>query len=202
MSLIGAVPIKPFQAAKRRLKEVLTPTSRASISRQLAVRTVEAIHSAGAIPLVLAADEEVANWGMNLGLAVILDDKSDLNAAASSAVVEATRQGLPWLVLHVDLPLLTPEVLRRAMSLILQHRPVIAPSSDGGTPLLGANSSQFDFTYGPGSFQRHLRLLAAERPVVVVDPKVTVDLDGPDDLRALSRRVGWLSEMADTLPPP
>ena len=201
MSLIGAVPIKPFQVAKRRLQEVLTPALRASISRQLAANTVDAIHTAGATPLVLAADEEVAAWGQNLGIAVILDERSDLNAAASLAVAEASRQGLPWLVLHVDLPLLTPEVLRRAIAVLSQSRPVIAPSSDGGTPLLGAKSSHFDFAYGPGSFQRHLRLLAPERPVVVVDPKVTIDLDGPDDLRALSRRVGWLAEMTDTLPP-
>lgn len=201
MSLIGAVPIKPFQAAKRRLQEVLSPALRASISRQLAANTVGAIHSAGATPLILAADDEVADWGKNLGLAVILDKKSDLNAAAALAVAEATRQGLPWLVLHVDLPLLTPEVLRPAISLISNHRPVIAASSDGGTPLIGTDRAEFDFAYGPGSFQRHLRLLANEAPVVIVDPRVAIDLDGPDDLRALSRRVRWLAEMTDTLPP-
>lgn len=201
MSLIGAVPIKPFQAAKRRLQEVLSPALRASISRQLAANTVGAIQSAGATPLILAADDEVADWGKNLGLAVILDEKSDLNAAAALAVAEATRQGLPWLVLHVDLPLLTPEVLTPAISLISNHRPVIAASSDGGTPLIGTDSGEFDFAYGPGSFQRHLRLLAKEAPVVIVDPRVAIDLDGPDDLRALSRRVRWLAEMTDTLPP-
>jgi 2-phospho-L-lactate/phosphoenolpyruvate guanylyltransferase len=201
VSLIGAVPIKPFQAAKRRLQEVLSPALRASISRQLAANTVGAIQSAGATPLILAADDEVADWGKNLGLAVILDEKSDLNAAAALAVAEATRQGLPWLVLHVDLPLLTPEVLRPAISLISNHRPVIAASSDGGTPLIGTDSAEFDFAYGPGSFQRHLRLLANEAPVVIVDARVAIDLDGPDDLRALSRRVRWLAEMTDTLPP-
>jgi 2-phospho-L-lactate guanylyltransferase len=201
VSLIGAVPIKPFQAAKRRLQEVLSPALRASISRQLAANTVGAIQSAGATPLILAADDEVADWGKNLGLAVILDEKSDLNAAAALAVAEATRQGLPWLVLHVDLPLLTPEVLTPAISLISNHRPVIAASSDGGTPLIGTDSAEFDFAYGPGSFQRHLRLLANEAPVVIVDARVAIDLDGPDDLRALSRRVRWLAEMTDTLPP-
>jgi len=201
MSVIGAVPIKPFQAAKGRLQEVLTPAVRASISRRLAAGTVEALQSAGATPLVLAADAEVADWGEDMGVAVILDENSGLNAAAALAVAEASRQGLPWLVLHVDLPMLTPEVLKRAISVISTGRPILAPSSDGGTPLLGTNSSQFDFAYGPGSFQRHLRLLAAERPVVVVDPKVVVDLDGPDDLRALARRVRWLAEMTDTLPP-
>jgi 2-phospho-L-lactate guanylyltransferase len=201
VSVIGAVPIKPFQAGKGRLEEVLTPAVRASISRQLASGTVEALRSAGATPLVVAADAEVADWGKNLGLAVILDENSDLNAAAALAVAEASRQSLPWMVLHVDLPMLVPEVLRRAISVISKRRPVIAPSSDGGTPLLGTNSSRFDFAYGPGSFQRHLRLLAAERPVVVVDPEVVIDLDGPDDLRALVRRVRWLAEMTDTLPP-
>lgn len=198
---MGAIPIKPFQSAKGRLREALTPAVRASVSRQLAADTVEALQSAGATPLVIAADAEVAAWGENLGLAVILDENSDLNAAATLAVAEASRQRLPWMVLHVDLPMLNPEVLRRAISVISEHRPVIAPSSDGGTPLLGTNSSQFDFAYGPGSFQRHLRLLAAQTPVVMVDPRLGIDLDGPDDLRALARRVHWLAEMTDTLPP-
>jgi 2-phospho-L-lactate guanylyltransferase len=201
VSVIGAVPIKPFQAAKRRLQEVLNPSIRASISRRLAGGTVEALQSAGATPVVVAADAEVAEWGETLGLAVILDEDSDLNAAATLAVAEASRQSLPWMVLHVDLPMLNPEVLRRAIAVISKGQPVIAPSSDGGTPLLGSNRSQFDFAYGPGSFQRHLRSLAAEGPVVVVDPEVVIDLDGPDDLRALARRVRWLAEMTDTLPP-
>ena len=198
---MGAIPIKPFQSAKGRLREALTPAVRTSVSRQLAADTVEALQSAGATPLVIAADAEVAAWGENLGLAVILDENSDLNAAAALAVAEASRQRLPWMVLHVDLPMLNPEVLRRAISVISEHRPVIAPSSDGGTPLLGTNSSQFDFAYGPGSFQRPLRLLAAQTPVVMVDPRLGIDLDGPDDLRALARRVHWLAEMTDTLPP-
>lgn len=198
---MGAIPIKPFQSAKGRLREALTPAVRASVSRQLAADTAEALQSAGATPLVIAADAEVAAWGENLGLAVILDENSDLNAAATLAVAEASRQRLPWMVLHVDLPMLNPEVLRHAISVISEHRPVIAPSSDGGTPLLGTNGAQFDFAYGPGSFQRHLRLLAAQLPVVMVDPRLAIDLDGPDDLRALARRVHWLAEMTDTLPP-
>jgi 2-phospho-L-lactate guanylyltransferase len=201
MSVIGAVPIKPFQSAKGRLQEVLTPAVRASISRQLAAGTVEALQSAGATPLVIAADAEVAEWGESQGLAVILDEDSDLNAAAALAVSKASQQSLPWMVLHVDLPMLTPGVLRRAISFVSKGRPIIAPSSDGGTPLLGATSSQFDFAYGPGSFQRHLRLLASEQPVVIVDPMLAIDLDGPDDLRALARRVHWLGQMTDTLPP-
>jgi 2-phospho-L-lactate guanylyltransferase len=166
----------------------------------LAAGTVDAIQSAGATPLVIAADAEVAEWGESLGLAVILDENSDLNAAAGLAVAQASRQSLPWMVLHVDLPMLKPEVLRRAISVISKRRPIIAPSSDGGTPLLSTNSWQFDFAYGPGSFQRHLRLLAAEQPVVMVEPMLAIDLDGPDDLRALARRVHWLAQMTDTLP--
>jgi len=199
--VIGAVPIKPFQAAKRRLQEVLTPTKRASVSRELAARTIEALQMAGAIPLILAADEEVAQWGHDQGLAVILDVQSDLNAAAGLAVAEAHRQQRPWLVIHVDLPMLTQDVLGRATSLVTQRQPVIAPSSDGGSPLLGSDRSRFDFAYGPGSFQRHLRLLAIDSPVVLIDPALAIDLDGPDDLAALRHRVPWLAEMTDTLPP-
>jgi 2-phospho-L-lactate guanylyltransferase len=201
VTLIGAVPIKPFQAAKRRLQEVLAPAVRASISRRLAANTVETIQSAGAIPLVIAADEEVAHWANDRSLAVILDKRSDLNRAAGLAVAEAARQGLPWLLIHVDLPLLTPGSLTRAISFVSKGRPVLAPSPDGGTPLLGTSKSPFDFAYGPGSFQRHLQLLASEAPAVIVDACVVIDLDGPDDLRALSRRVRWLAEMTDTLPP-
>lgn len=198
--VLGAVPIKPFAAAKQRLAAVLDSGLRASISKEMAHRTVASLRSTGAIPVVLASDGEVAHWASSAGVEVIRDMASDLDSAASAAAAEAGRRGLHWLILHGDLPLLNLEVLGRAVNAIGQGRPVIAPSADGGNPLLGSAFPLFPFAYGPGSFQRHLRVVAGADPLVLVDPRLAVDLDGPDDLIALRRMVPWLAEITDTLP--
>lgn len=180
---------------------MLTPDLRASISKELAKRTLRALRLAGAAPVVLAADDEVAQWGSDSGFEVILDQGSDLDTAAGEAVVEAGRRGMRWLIIHVDLPLLSVERLRPVVAEIARGGAVIAPSADGGNPLLGSDRTLFPFAYGPGSFQRHLRLLVDVDPLVLVDPGLAVDLDGPDDLIALRPKVPWLAEMTDTLPP-
>lgn len=199
--VLGAVPIKPFAAAKQRLGAVLSPDLRTSISKELAKRTLRSMRLAGAAPVVLAADDEVAQWGSDSGFEVILDQGSDLDTAAGEAVAEAGRRGMSWLIIHVDLPLLSPELLRPVVAEIARGGAVIAPSADGGNPLLGSDRALFPFAYGPGSFQRHLRLLADTDPLVLVDPGLAVDLDSPGDLTALRRKVPWLAEMTDTLPP-
>ncbi|HUP15468.1 MAG TPA: 2-phospho-L-lactate guanylyltransferase [Acidimicrobiia bacterium] len=199
MPIVAGIPVKSFSAAKMRLAAAIAPEARIALSQEMARRTCTLLAEAGARPLVLAADTEVARWAKALAHEVVLDEGSDLNQAAAAAVRVAS--GRPWLLLHADLPLLDSEVLARLLAAVDDGQSVIAPSRDGGTPAIGASATAFEFSYGPSSFHRHLRLLAPSHPMVVVDPRLVIDLDEPSDLEVARRRVPWIATVLDSLDP-
>jgi 2-phospho-L-lactate guanylyltransferase len=199
MPIVAGVPVKSFSAAKMRLAAAIAPDARIALSQEMARRTCALLAKAGARPLVLAADTEVARWAKALAHEVVLDQISDLNQAAAAAITLAS--GQPWLLLHADLPLLDSEVLATLLAVVEDGRSVIAPSRDGGTPAIGASVTTFEFGYGPSSFHRHLRRLAPTDPMVLVDPRLAIDLDEPSDLAVVRRRVPWMATILDSLDP-
>ena len=182
--VVIGIPVKPFGAAKRRLADVLGATERARLGRELAERTVAAVDASGATPLILSADDQVTDWARSIGVDVLLDEGSSLDQAAAVALARIRSQHAAWAVLHADVPTLTHNDLRRPVEILAAGGAVIAPSSDGGTSLLGSSLDEFRFQYGPGSFHRHLAGLASHDPFVAVSRGLALDLDTPDDLRA------------------
>jgi 2-phospho-L-lactate guanylyltransferase len=199
MPIVAGVPVKSFSAAKMRLAAAIAPDARIALSQEMARRTCALLAEAGARPLVLAADTEVARWAQALAHEVVLDEGSDLNQAAATAITVAS--GQPWLLLHADLPLLDSEVLATLLAAVEDGQSVIAPSRDGGTPAIGASVTTFNFGYGPSSFHRHLRRLAPTDPKVLIDPRLAIDLDEPSDLEVVRRRVPWMATILDSLDP-
>lgn len=193
--VVIGIPVKPFPAAKRRLATVLDDTGRAALGRKLAERTVHAVLRAGAHPLVLSADDPVTEWALSIGVEVLLDEGSSLDEAAQAAVGQARRRGAGWGILHADLPVLTAEDLREAIVVLGDGGAVVAPSSDGGTSLVGSSLERFVFSYGPGSFHRHLAALSDQDPQVIVTLGLALDLDTPADLAAARATVegAWLA---------
>ena len=196
LDVIIGIPVKPFPAAKRRLAAVLDDTGRARLGQALAERTVATVTESGAVPLILSADDRVTEWAQDIGVDVLLDEGSSLDEAARAAVVEARDRKGAWAILHADLPLLTARDLTAALEMLSGGGAVIAPSSDGGTSLVGSSLETFSFSYGPGSFHRHLAALGRRRPTVVVSRGLCLDLDTPEDLTAAIGTVGgaWLAE--------
>lgn len=195
--VLAAVPIKRFYVAKRRLGPFLDRAARSRLGQDLAFHTMRAIAATGAEVVALAADREVAAWAASHGWEAMVDRDGGLNAAAASASVRAAAAGRGWLVIHADLPLLAPADVSVAVEALDQDEWPIAPSDDGGTSLIGGRDP-FRFSYGPGSFHRHLARLS--RPRVIVRRALALDLDGPSDYAAAvaSRGGGWLSEYAPT----
>jgi 2-phospho-L-lactate guanylyltransferase (CobY/MobA/RfbA family) len=74
---------------------------------------------------------------------------------------------------------------------------VLAPSSDGGTSLIGG-VGQFDFAFGPESFHRHLARLAERTVNILTTVGTLLDLDKPADLEAAAAhpRGAWLNGVA------
>lgn len=181
MSVLVGVPVKRFFVAKRRLAGVLDAEARSRLGRDLATHTLETVAEAGGDPLVLAADDEVAAWAHSSGWSSAVDAGGGLDGAATAAAQRALAGGVPWLIVHADLPLLTAADIASALRPLASGTEVIAPSNDGGTSLLGA-ARPIRFGYGPASFHRHLPRL--RHPEVVVRLGLALDLDDATDLAA------------------
>lgn len=192
-----AIPLKPFGDAKGRLAGALPAGKRAFLGRALAQRTVALSVESGAATVVLAGSAEIAAWASRLGVAVAEDGGRGLNNAARLAVEHAGKER--WIICHADLPLLTPFDLNRAVEAVTAGGSVIAPSSDGGTSLIGSAGGAIEFAYGPGSFRRHLARLAPRDVSVLVSTGLCLDVDTPEDLEASlgHPRGKWLRDVLD-----
>ena len=187
MIVTAVVPIRSFDGMSR-LSRSLTATDRHILGRDVATRVVRACRNAGLAVGVVSGSDEVRSWALESGAGIVDEPPSPgLDGAASAGI--SSLAATPWLVVHGDLPAITPEDLRAAVER-LQCGIVLAPSHDGGTPLIGGTGTSFPFRYGPASFRRHLSAVGG-RASVLVRPGLALDLDRPWDLQAL-RRLGYL----------
>ena len=195
--ILVAVPIKPFGVAKARLSSVLDRGQRSRLGRAVAARTAHTAAEAGAEVVVVTPDDGVAAWAKSSDIGVLREDSSGpggLNAAAGAAARHATGMGIPWVIVHADLPLATADELRRVFNAAIDSS-VLIPSYDGGTNVIGGRGHEFRFSFGSGSFHRHL----ARSPgaAVLTPPGLVLDLDTPRDLALVRGRPEgrWLDEV-------
>jgi 2-phospho-L-lactate guanylyltransferase len=189
-----AVPIKPFGVAKRRLATVLDASTRSIVGREVAARTLDMAGAAGGRVVVVTADGGVRAWAARRGVESTGQSEGGLIGAAMAAVAMA--HGAPWVVAHADLPLVDTADFEAIVEAVEECEVVLAPSFDGGTTVVAGTVASFPFSYGPGSFRRHLAV-ARERARIVVRLGLALDLDGPSDLSAALRhpRGSWLREL-------
>ncbi len=155
MPTIAILPVKSFRLGKGRLAAHLDDADRSELGRALAERTAGLTVEAGLLPLLIAGDVEVAEWALLHGFPSMPDPGRGLDGAASVGTNWADETGSHWLVVHSDLPLLTASDLRFLHAALMRHGSVLAPSADGGTSAMGGRGP-LTFSYGPGSFRRHL----------------------------------------------
>jgi 2-phospho-L-lactate/phosphoenolpyruvate guanylyltransferase len=179
---VAVVPVRSFRLGMQRLAAVLDTDRRARLGEAVAGHVVSTLESSGFRTLVVTIDPDVSLWAAGTGSMVVGDPGGGLNAAASAGVSASLEAGERWAVVHADLPLLTARDLTELRELIEDGQAMIAPSADGGTTLLSA-SHPLAFSYGEGSFLRHLALL--DEPLVVVEDGFLHDLDSPEDLAVI-----------------
>ena len=179
------MPIRSFDGLTR-LAEALSTEERFALMRRLAERTCTAITEAGASVVIVTGDHEVRSWASESGFGLVDEpDPPGLDAAAAGGIAQADDA---WMVVHADLPAIAPEDIDAAVTL-LGGRSVLAPSHDGGTSLIAGSTPAFPFSYGVGSFHRHLA--AVPDAAVLIRPGLALDLDRASDLDAL-RGLGYL----------
>jgi 2-phospho-L-lactate guanylyltransferase len=110
-----------------------------------------------------------------------------LRRATVIAQVYATRGVL---ILPADLPLMQPSDIEALIALAI-NPPVVVIAPDrhrsGTNALLLSPSGLFDYSFGPGSFQKHCEKAkkAGARLEICSIPSLELDLDLPEDLEIL-----------------
>lgn len=186
------VPVRSFRGFSR-LADHLDPDERTSLGRSLSGVLLAATADAGLHTIVVSSDADVTRTATAAGTEVIEDPGTGLDDAAAAGVDAAAG---PWVVVHADLPFVTPHALLEVARRVCAGATVIVPSLDGGTTVIGGSGPPA-FAFGPGSFHRHLAM--NPRAEVVPDPRLAVDIDTPIQLRTLRPHIGfWRPSAPDT----
>ena len=139
--------------------------------------------------VIITRDANVRRLAKQAGVWALVESGTDLNAALRQASEWVSVRGAAAsLILPSDLPLLNfaslNEIIRAG-----RHTPsiVISPCRrfDGTNALLLRPPGLIDFSYGPGSFEKHRQAAQAVgiEPVIYQSATIALDLDVPDDLK-------------------
>lgn len=185
------IPAKGFATGKSRLTHVLRPAARQALNRTQLLQTVAAAAEVFGRDrtFVVSPCERVqeAVRGENVGF-IRERVPPGLNEALEQARTELLGRGATALcVLPVDLPGVSGAVLRELLERRDPERALVVPDRAGdGTNFLRLPAGcDVPFSYGPGSFALHFRLLAQAgcMPEVVADTCLRDDLDDAEHLR-------------------
>lgn len=170
---VAVIPFRPVDP-KTRLSNLLSRREREAFARAMLADVVAAVLGAGLEPLLLCthpfesaeAEVRVAAGGLSSALNALLP----------------TLEG-PVLVIMADLPLATPDAIRRLVG--TAGDVAIAPGRGGGTnALLIRDTARFHVDYYEISVSKHLAIAAAAGlSVELVDSfRLYLDLDEEEDL--------------------
>ena len=181
------VPFKTAGARKTRLAPALSPTERDRLAQALFDHVIGVLDACPAIARISVLSE--ADPEMDAGRAALdwLPDRGlGLNAELQSVTIAG-----PRLVIHADLPLVTPDDVE-ALLAAAQGGAAIAPDRHGtGVNALALDAGvAIEFRFGPGSLARHQE---QRRLAVVARQGLALDVDTPDDL-AEAVRLGFRLE--------
>jgi len=194
MTLLAIVPVKPLRRGKSRLSTVLSETERTLLNHNLLVSTLKILSSVNRIDqiLVVSRDPAALTLAREYDARTVLENGSpELNTALSrAALVAKTYRVNEILILPADLPLLTTKELERVLRLS-GNPPEILICPDrrkDGTNLLYINpEGLISFSYGSGSFNKHLELArqSGARVNIISSNSLELDLDTPEDLELM-----------------
>src|SRR5690606_19377662 len=114
MNVLAAVPVKRFFVAKRRLSPILDSAARARLGRDLAAHTISTVEKSGLDVVPLASHDDGAACLSRRRWPPMVDRGEGFDAAAHDATLRAADEGRLCLIVHADLPLVTPEDIRAA----------------------------------------------------------------------------------------
>ena len=194
MTLWAIVPVKPLKRGKSRLSTVLSETERTTLNQSMLISIIKTLKSIQEIEtvLVVSRDPSALAIAREYNARTVLEDGNpELNTAIRRAsLVAQAYHANEILVLPADLPLVKAENIKQLLALaITGPEIIIAPDrrKDGTNALYINPSGLIDFSYGPGSYEKHINAAkkAGARIQVVETEEFGLDLDLPEDLDRL-----------------
>jgi 2-phospho-L-lactate/phosphoenolpyruvate guanylyltransferase len=197
MRTLAILPVKSFSEAKRRLRFELAADDRRALVEAMFSDVLVALRRVPALQriVVVTGDRVAQRIGEAYGATVVEDDERGHNAAAARGIQTALEDGIERaLLVPGDCPMLDAKELEGLLEHPAGERSaLIVPDRHGtGTnALLLTPPDALAPSFGPDSRRRHVEDaraggVAAE---VVELPSLALDVDTPEDLEALHRRL-------------
>lgn len=193
MKTLAAVPVKDLENAKQRLVPVLSPEERRALARTMLEDVLDALWEASLDRvLVVTRDPEVIALARQHHASVLEEpeNRGHTEAVALAQRVAADRGAQRFLTIPGDVPQVTPQEIAALVAAASAGPGVVFVPSRSGFGTNGVLLSPPDLMrlkFGEPSFANHL--IAARRggldPVILSLPGLSLDIDGPEDLRTL-----------------
>lgn len=193
MKTLAAVPVKDLENAKQRLVPVLSPEERRALARTMLEDVLDALGEASLDRvLVVTRDPEVIALARQHHASVLEEpeNRGHTEAVALAQRVAADRGAQRFLTIPGDVPQVTPQEIAALVAAASAGPGVVFVPSRSGFGTNGVLLSPPDLMrlkFGEPSFANHL--IAARRggldPVILSLPGLSLDIDGPEDLRTL-----------------
>lgn len=184
------IPVRGAGTGKSRLRAL--GQARPAVSRALALDTIAAVRRCSSVErVVVVTADRVFAASLPRGVEAVADEDAAGIDAALRIGAARLGEGADRAALPGDLPALEAGELARALDAALQvPRGAVADAEGTGTTLVTATAgTPWLSSYGPGSFARHLALGCAALEVAA-DSGLRCDVDTPEQLSALSARLG------------
>jgi len=200
MSLWVIVPVKPLRRSKSKLTNILSEDDRAILNLKMYENTLRALKDIK-IPhqvLVVSKDSSVLSLARSYNAKTLQEDgDSGLNLALKKAVqVVKAYSAQSVLILPADLPFITKEDIEGVMEYSVGYSfMLISPDRKmSGTNLLFISPPDLvEFSYGPGSFERHVRQAQAQNVHLEVRKfdSAELDIDSPEDFELYKKLINF-----------
>jgi 2-phospho-L-lactate/phosphoenolpyruvate guanylyltransferase len=197
VSTIAILPIKTFSSAKQRLRLDLDTEDRRALVEAMFYDVLVALRRVPRLDgiVTVSGDHSAQQIAGGYGATVVEDDERGHNAAASKGVETALEAGARRVLLVPgDCPAVDPRELEALLLHPAAERSVLIVPDRHGTgtnALLLTPPGVLTPSFGPDSRRRHLAdaSVAGVAAEVVELPSLALDVDTPDDLAALQRRL-------------
>ena len=190
---VAAVPVRDFTSAKQRLAGILTLAERAALARAMLEDVLEEVCAARLETVyVVTGDPEVGALAGRFPVTLLHEESkrghSEAVALAQAAAVE--RGAGLFLTVPGDVPGVTAAELHAMLEAASGERAAVFVPSVSGHGTNGAllrPPDAMSLKFGEPSFGNHLTAARCRdiTPTVLRLPGLGLDIDTPDDLRAL-----------------
>lgn len=200
MSLWVIVPVKPLRRSKSKLTNILSEDDRAILNLKMHENTMKVLKDIK-IPhqvLVVSKDSSVLSIARSYNAKTLQEDgDSGLNVALKKAIqVIKAYAAQSVLILPADLPFVTKEDIEGVMEYSIGYSfMLISPDRKmSGTNLLFMSPPDLiEFSYGPGSFERHVRQAQSQNAHLEVRKfeSAELDIDSPEDFELYKKLINF-----------